>query len=72
MMLYSNMEVKVYSPDGDIDFDIVAGVLQRDTLALYLFIICLNYVLLTLIDPIKENCFTLKVQEADDTPQKLL
>ena len=46
MMLYKNMKVKVCSPDGDTDFfDIVAGVLQGDTVALYLFIICLDYVL---------------------------
>ena len=36
-------------------FDIVAGVLQGDTLAPYLFIICLDYVLRTSIDKIKEN-----------------
>ena len=43
MMLYRNTKVKVCSPDGDTDyFDIVAGVLQRDTLVPYLFIICLD------------------------------
>ena len=43
MMLYKNTKVKVCSPDGDTDyFDIVAGVLQGDTLAPYLFIICLD------------------------------
>ena len=61
MMLSSNTKVKIHSPDGDIDFfDIVAGVLWRDTLAPYLFIICLDYVLRMLIDLIKENGFTLK------------
>ena len=35
-------------------FDIVAGVLQ-DTLALYLFIICLDYMLRTSIDLMKEK-----------------
>ena len=45
---------------GDTDFNIVAGVLQRNILALYLFIICLNYVLWMSIDLIKENGFTLK------------
>ena len=40
-------------------FDIVAGVLQGDTLAPYLFIICLDYVLRTSIDKIKENGFKL-------------
>ena len=44
-ILYRNTKVKVRSPDGDTEyFDIVAGVLQGDTLALYLFIICLDYI----------------------------
>ena len=44
--------------DGDTDyFDIVAGVLQGDTLAPYLFVIYLDYVLRTYIDKIKENGF---------------
>ena len=48
MILYRNTKVKVRSPDGDTDyFDIVVGVLQGDTLAPYLFIICLDYVLRT-------------------------
>ena len=51
---------KVRSPDGDIEyFDIVAGVLQGDTLAPYLFIICLDYVLRTSMDKIRENGFEL-------------
>ena len=46
MMLYNNMKLKVCSPDDDTDFfDIVTGVLQGDTLVLYLLIICLDYVL---------------------------
>ena len=45
-ILYRNTKIKVRSPDGDTEyFDIVAGVLQGDTLAPYLFIICLDYVL---------------------------
>ena len=53
------MKVKVCSPGGDTDFlDIVAGILQGDTLALYLFIICLDYVLRTSLDLMKENGFT--------------
>ena len=59
-MLYKNMKVKVCSPKGDTDyFDIVAGVLQGDTLAPYLIIICLDYVLRTFIDLMKENGFKL-------------
>ena len=44
----------VCSPDGDTGFAVlVAGVLQRDTLAPYLFILCLEYVLQTSTDLIK-------------------
>ena len=58
MMIYTDRKVKVRSPDGDTDyFDIVAGVLHGDTLALYLFIICLDYVLRTSIDKIKKQRF---------------
>ena len=46
---------------GDTDFfDIVAKVLQEDTLAPYLFLFCQDYLLQTFIDQIKENDFTLK------------
>ena len=58
--LYRNTQVKVRSLDGDTDyFDMVARVLQWDTLTPYLFIICLDYVLRTLIDKIQENSFEL-------------
>ena len=60
MMLCKKTKVKVRSSDGDTDFfDIVIGVLQGDTLAPYLFIICLDYMLQTSIDLMKENGFTL-------------
>ena len=73
IMLYRNTKVKVRSPDEDTDyFDIVAGVLQWDTLAPYLFIICLDYVLRTSIDKMKENDFKLTKKEAKDIPHKQL
>ena len=50
MMLYKNTKVMVHSPDGDIGFFNIVGDLPGDTLVPYLFIICLNYVLRTLID----------------------
>ena len=60
MMLYKKIKVKFCSPDGDTDyFNIEPGVLQGDTLAPYLFIICLDYVLRTSIDIMKDNCFKL-------------
>ena len=51
MMLYRNTRSIVRSPDGDSQFfDITAGVLQGDTLAPLLFIICLDYVLRKALD----------------------
>ena len=72
-ILYRNTKVKVRSPGGDTDyFDIVAGVLQGDTLAPYLFIICLNYVLRTSIDKIKENGFQLTKKRSRRYPAKTI
>ena len=63
---------KHQSIDGDTDsFEIINGVLQSYTLTLYLFIVCQVYVLRKFIDLIKEHFFTLKMQEAVDTAQKL-
>ena len=68
-----NTKVKVRSPDGDTEyFDIVAGVLQGDTLAPYLFIICLHYVLRTSIDKIKENGFELTKKRSRRYPAKTI
>ena len=60
MMFYRNMKVKVRSSDVDTDiFDFVT-VLQGNTFAPYLLIICLDYFLQTPIDLNKENAFMLK------------
>ena len=62
----------VRSPDGDTEFfDIIAGVLQVDTLAPYLFIIVLDYVLRNL-DPNKNLGFTLRKQLSRRYPAKML
>ena len=53
-------------------FDIVAGVLQGDTLAPYLFIICLDYVLRTSIDKIRENGFELTKKRSRRYPAKTI
>ena len=58
-ILYRNTKVKLRSPDGDTEYiDMVAGV-QGDTLAPYLFIICLDNMLRTSIVKIRENGFEL-------------
>ena len=50
----------------------VARVLQEDTLAPYLFIICLDYVLKTSIDKIKENSFELIKKRSRRYPSKTI
>ena len=65
--------MKVRSLYGDTDyFDIVTGVLQGDTLAPYLIIICLDYVLRTSMDKIKENGFVLTKKRSSRYPAKTI
>ena len=65
--------MNVHSPDGDTEnFDIVGGVLQGDMLAPYLFIICLDYVLRTSIDKIRENSFELTKKRSRRFPAKTI
>ena len=73
MILYENTKVKVRLPDGDTEyFDIVVGVLQGDTLATYLFIICLDYVLRRSIDKIRVNGFKLTKKRSRRYPAKTI
>ena len=73
MMLYKDTKVKVRSSDRDIDyFGIVADVLQGDTLAPYLFIICLDYVLRTSIDKMKDNGFKLAKERSRRYPAQTI
>ena len=59
----------VCSPDGETDFfDYITGILRRDTLALYLFIICHEYILRVSIDLIKEISFTFKKARSRQYP----
>ena len=60
MMLYNNTRSMVRSPDIHTPyFEITTGVLQGDTLAPFLFIICLEYILKTSLDNNRELGFTL-------------
>ena len=66
IILYRNTKVKVGSPDGDTEyFNIVAGVP-------YLFTICLDYVLRTSIDKIRENGFELTKKRSRRYPAKTI
>ena len=53
-------------------FNILSGVLQGDTLAPYLFIICLDYVLWTSIDKMKENGFKLTKERSRKYPAQTI
>ena len=69
MMLYQDTRSMVFSPDGDTEFfDITAGVLQGDTLAPFIFIICLDYVLRKALDKNKQLGFTLTKQKSRRFP----
>ena len=63
-ILYRNTKVKVRSLYGDTEY--------FDTLALYLFIICLDYVLRTSIDKIRENGFELTKKRSRRYPAKTI
>lgn len=59
--LYVSTKAKVVSTDGETDtFNILAGVLQGDTLAPFLFIIVLDYVLRISVDLSKEKGIKIK------------
>ena len=73
MMFYKNTKVKVCSLDGDTNFfDIVAGILQGNILAPYLYIIYRDYVLRTSIDLMKGNGFTLKKGKKQTIPTQTI
>ena len=73
MILCWKNKVKVRPPDGNTDyFDIVARVLKGETLAPYLFMICLDYVLWTSIDNILKNGFELTKKRNRRYPLKTI
>ena len=71
---YSQTWAKVRTPDGETEpFQILAGVLQGDTLAPFLFIIALDYALRIAIDgKEKELGFTLVKQATRRVHAKMI
>ena len=47
------MKAMVCSPDGETGFNIVGGVFQGDTSVSYIFIICWDNVIWTLVDQLR-------------------
>ena len=73
MMLYENAKVKVCSPDEDTDyFDSETGLLQEDTLAPYLFIIYVHYVLKKSVDKRKDIGFELTKERSRRYPAQTI
>ena len=65
MVLYRNTKSFVSFPDGETEFlDILAEVLQGDTLTSFLFIICLDYVLTISVDKCNEYGRTLELERS--------
>lgn len=55
-VLYSNTRSTVLTPDGETEsFDILSGILQGDTLAPFLFVIVIDYIMRISVDTMKEN-----------------
>ena len=55
-VLYSNTKSTILTPDGETEhFSILAGILQGDTLAPFLFIIVIDYIMRVSVDTMKEN-----------------
>ncbi len=70
MMIYKNTKACVCSLDGDTNtFEIFTGVLQGDTLAHYLFVIYLDYVLRTSMDRHEELGLTLSEWSSQRYPR---
>ena len=69
MILYRETRSMVRSPDVDTPyFEITTGVLQGDTLAPFLFIICLDYVLRKSLDDSKHLVITIKKRMSNRHP----
>ena len=72
-ILYTKTSAQVLSPDGDTDFfEILAGVLQGDTLAPYLFIIALDYAMRQATEDGQNLGFTLDRSRSRRHPAKVI
>ena len=72
-VLYTNTIAKVLTPDGETEqFDILAGVLQGDTLAPFLFIMVLDYALRISLDSHNSLGLLLKPKLSSRQPAQYL
>ena len=67
--MYTNTQATVLTPDGETDpFDILAGILQGDTLAPFLFIIVIDYVMRVSVDSIPESGLMYQPRKSSRNP----
>ena len=72
-ILYTDTSATVLSPDGETSpFDICAGILQGDTLAPFLFIIVLDYVLRMSVDKMKDSGLEIHPRRSTRYPAQYL
>ena len=72
-VLYTDTSSTILTPDGETPpFQIQAGILQGDTLAPFLFILVVDYVLRMSVDTIASKGFQLKGRESSRHPAKYL
>ncbi|XP_030844812.1 uncharacterized protein LOC115925283 [Strongylocentrotus purpuratus] len=72
-VMYTDTTAQVRSPDGETDsFTILAGVLQGDTLATYLFIIALDYGLRMATEGFEDLGFTLQERKNSRYPAEMI
>ena len=73
-LFYENTRARVITPDGNIDsFVIKKGVLQSDTLAPYLFVIMIDFVMRNVYNGKEENLgFTLKRRMSRRHPAEVI
>ncbi|XP_030837131.1 uncharacterized protein LOC115922362 [Strongylocentrotus purpuratus] len=71
--MYKDTTAQVRSPDGETDsFTILAGVLEGDTLAPYLFIIALDYALRMATEGFEDLGFTLQERKSSRYPAEMI
>ena len=72
--MYSGTRSKVVTPDGDTEeFEIAAGVLQGDTLAPFIFVIVLDYVLRRAISGRESELgFMFHLKAVEQNPEKVI
>ena len=68
-ILYTDTSATVLSPDGEIPlFNICAGILQGDTLAPFLFILVVDYILRVSVDKINDNGLEIQPRKSSRHP----